>query len=405
MPPHRRLFPPQNQRPLKSKGRPRGINVLTAGGEVRLYRKYFWSKECGGVCPADELSGVAQASISPGAGELCCLMGIGQDFAQAADDLKRVGGLSVSKERLRGVVEGMAQQAREARDTGRLAPAWTAPQAKRDDGQSLVYVGIDGVMAPTVTQAEKDKRRQKHVIRRQQRGKTGVGNTQPLAAPRPGSDERFKEMKIGIFYDQTKERRHAFVCEEDGQAFGSLLGAHAAQIQLEQADRKLSLTDGAKWIWNQVILWLVFLDAVLLDFFHLAEHVHEVARCCLGEGEAARAWASARLNEAKAGGAQALLRGMEALEKQVRSPQKKDCVRRLRDYVRKRREMLDYPTALANGWDIGSGPTEATCKTLTLRLKRSGMKWDRDHAAGMMSLVAMRESGQWKAFWAQRVAA
>ena len=113
MPPRRRLFPPQDQRPLKSKGKPRGINVLTAGGEVRLYRKYFWSKSCGGVCPADELSGVVQASISPGAKELCCLMGIGQDFAQAAADLKRVGGLLVSKERLRNVVvHGAALESR-----------------------------------------------------------------------------------------------------------------------------------------------------------------------------------------------------------------------------------------------------------------------------------------------------
>jgi len=78
--------------------------VLTASGEVRLQRKYFWSKASGGVCSADELSGVAQASISPGAKELCCVMGIGQEFAQAAEDLKRVGGLSISKERLRGVV-------------------------------------------------------------------------------------------------------------------------------------------------------------------------------------------------------------------------------------------------------------------------------------------------------------
>jgi len=215
----------------------------------------------------------------------------------------------------------------------------------------------------------------------------------------------FKEMKIGVFYDQSKQRRHAFVSEEDGKEFGELLGAHARQIHLEAADRKLSLTDGAKWIWKQVVQWLVFLDAVLLDFYHLAQHVHEAARLCLGEGEAARAWAAERLKEAKAGGAKALLAGIDALSNHVRAPRKKDCLRRLRKYVWKRREMLDYPTALANGWDIGSGPTEATCKTLTLRLKRPGMKWDRDHAAGMMNLNAIRESGQWKAYWAHRAAA
>jgi hypothetical protein len=379
--------------------------VLTADGEVRLERQYFWSKECGGVCPADELSGVAEASVSPGAEELCCLMGIGQDFAQATEDLDRVGGLTVSKERLRGIVEGTARQVKSARDGGKLAPAWTAEQAKLDDGRSRVYAGIDGVMAPTVTQKEKDKRRQKHVTRRQQRGKTGVGNTKPLPPRRPGSDERFKEMKIGTFYDQGKQRRHTFVSEQDGRAFGKLLGAHATLIRLEAADCALSLTDGAKWIWRAVITWLVCLNAVLLDFYHLAQHVHEAARCCLGEGETARAWASARLKDVKEGGAKALLAEIDALGKQVRAPRKKESVRRLRQYVWKRRDMLDYPTALANGWDIGSGPTEATCKTLTLRLKRPGMKWDRDHAAGMMNLIAMRESGQWKSYWTQRAAA
>jgi hypothetical protein len=383
----------------------RPVNVLTAGGEVCLCRKYFWSKPCGGVCPADELSGVAKSNISPGAMELCCLMGIGQDYAQASEDLRRVGGIGTSKERLRTIVQSTGQEVRHSRDNGKLAPAWTAPQAKGEDGKGLVYAGIDGVMVPTVTRKEKDKRRQMHVTRRQQRGKVGVGNTKPLSPRRPGSDERFKEMKIGIFYDQAKERRHAFVSENDGKAFGKLLGGHAALIRLEAADCAVSLTDGAKWIWRQVITWLVCLDAVLLDFYHLAQHVHEAARCCLGEGETARAWAGTVLKDAKQGGAKALLVAIDALAERVRAPQKKNAIGKLRNYVWKRREMLDYPTALANDWDIGSGPTEATCKTLTLRLKRPGMKWDRDHAGQMMNLIAMRESGQWKAYWNQRAAA
>ena len=103
-------------------------------------------------------------------------MGIGQDFAQARLDLKRVGGIQTSKDRLRNIVEGVGQDVRRARDCGTLAPAWTAPEAKLDDGTSLVYTGIDGVMAPTVTQGEKDKRRKKHVQRRKQREQSGVGN-------------------------------------------------------------------------------------------------------------------------------------------------------------------------------------------------------------------------------------
>ena len=379
--------------------------MLTADGELALERKYFWSKQCGGVCPADHLCGVAESSVSPGARELCCLMGIAQDFAQAAEDLKRVVGLSASKERLRQIVEGSAKQARAARDGGKLAPAWTAPQAKTDDGPTRVYAGIDGVMVPTVTAKEKDKRRKKHVARRKQRETAGVGNTKPLPPRRAGTDQRYKEMKIGTFYDQEKARRHSFVSEQDGKAFGKLLGTHASLIQLEAADCALSLTDGAKWIWRAVITWLVCLSAVLLDFYHLARHVHEAARCCLGETEAAGAWAAEQLGQVKAGGAKALLAGIDALGRRVRAPRKKKALRLLRQYVHKRREMLDYPTALAKGWDIGSGPTEATCKTLTLRLKRPGMKWDRDHAADLMNLISLRESGQWRAYWTQRAAA
>ncbi len=52
-----------------------------------------------------------------------------------------------------------------------------------------------------------------------------------------------------------------------------------------------------------------------------------------------------------------------------------------------------HPAAAARGWYHGSGPTEVTCKNLTLRLKRPSIKWDVDHAAALMNLVALRESG------------
>jgi hypothetical protein len=153
------------------------------------------------------------------------------------------------------------------------------------------------------------------------------------------------------------------------------------------------------WIYQQVCQALLCLRVILLDYYHLAEHVHATARCCLGEGEAARSWAHDRLAEAKRSEVSGMLAAIQALQKRARSPAKKQSLRRLAAYIQERRDMLGYAQALAEGWDIGSGPTEATCKTLTLRLKRPGMKWDRDNAAGMMNLVALRESGQWDAYW------
>ena len=72
---------------------------------------------------------------------------------------------------------------------------------------------------------------------------------------------------------------------------------------------------------------------------------------------------------------------------------------RLLNYVSERREMIKYPEFLAKGWQIGSGPTEATCKTLTARLKGSGMRWDAENAEVLMALEALTQSGQWDLYW------
>jgi len=45
----------------------------------------------------------------------------------------------------------------------------------------------------------------------------------------------------------------------------------------------------------------------------------------------------------------------------------------LKGYVGKRVDMMDYPRFVAEGYDTGSGPTEAKCKTVPHRLKGSGM--------------------------------
>jgi len=350
--------------------------------------------------------GIDSAAVSPGAREVCCSMALAQDFAQAAEDLGWIVGLRVSKERLRQITEREAERVVTVRSEGALEPAWSADQARvSSSGRTRVYVGVDGVMVRTVTQAEKDKRRREHAVRRQQRGRNQVGNTRPLSPARPGSDEGFKEMKIGLFYDQDKALRHLFATQANHEVFGRLLRQHADAIQLERATEQLSLTDGGPWIRKQILGHLKHLDATLLDFYHLSEHVWATATCCLGAGPAAGEWVGAQLHALKHTGYWVVLAAIAALGKKVRAKAKLNSLRLLRQYILERWEMVDYPQALAKGWDIGSGPTEAACKNLTLRLKRTGMKWDADHAAGMMNLLALRESGQWAAYWKTQKAA
>jgi hypothetical protein len=368
-----------------------------------LRRRYFWGpRGAGGCYPSDRQAGIDVSTITAGARELCCVMGLGSDFRTASANLKRVGGLIVCRERLRRVVEAEAAAVATARDAGVIPPDWSA-RAERTLEPDRLYVGVDGLLVRTVTQAEKDKRRKAQAVRRRQRGKARVANAKPLPPPRAGADQPFKEVKFGVFYDQPKDHRHLLATAGDGAVLGRLLRRHAGRLGIDHVKQKVALTDGASWIARQLKANLPMLSAHVLDFYHLAEHVHASADACLGEQTpAASAWAHARLREAKRVGPARLLAGVDALAKTVRAPGKRESLRQLRGYVAQRLDMADYPRFRRRGWDIGSGPTEAGGKDLAARVRGVGMKWDLQHAADLMNLKALYESNQAAAYWAQQ---
>ena len=77
--------------------------------------------------------------------------------------------------------------------------------------------------------------------------------------------------------------------------------------------------------------------------------------------------------------------------------------RQLRGYVANNRHRMDYPAYRAQGWDIGSGPTEAGCKLIGQRLNPAGMRWVESGAVTMGALRALYLSGPklWDGFWKQ----
>jgi len=67
-------------------------------------------------------------------------------------------------------------------------------------------------------------------------------------------------------------------------------------------------------------------------------------------------------------------------------------------YLRKRKAFMDYAAYRARGLPIGSGVTEAACKTVfTQRLKQSGMTWDIEGGQVIVDLRTIWLSGVWQA--------
>ena len=107
------------------------------------------------------------------------------------------------------------------------------------------------------------------------------------------------------------------------------------------------------------------------------------------------------LHRAKHEGPLAVLEEVAAARALLRGRTQRTVLSKLAKYVGKRVEMMDYPRFLAAGYDIGSGPTEAKCKTVPSRLKGSGMRWNLPNAEAMAALACTEQSNLLDDYWKQ----
>jgi hypothetical protein len=370
--------------------------MLTVNGRVRLWRRRWHSPGQGTSTPLDAWLDLAEASISLGVREMACrLNGDGKNFDKAADNLARTAQVELSGESLRQLVETEGKRVVQAQRSGQLPIDWSAADCQTETGATRIYFGSDGVMVPLVTAAEKRTRREKIKAKRRRRGR----KAKPLGAFKPGADQKYKEFKIIAYDDETQDHRVVSGTRGDCTVAGRLMRRQAARIRFDQADEKVGHVDGSPWIRNQVQQQSLPLDDLGLDFYHLGENVHKARREIYGEeDETGKEWAGALLHTFKHEGYEV------AWEKLLTwRQQRRRCHRQAADkllhYVSERREMIRYPAFQEKGWQIGSGPTEATCKTLTARLKGSGKRWDGANAEAVMGLEALYQSGQWDAHW------
>ncbi len=174
----------------------------------------------------------------------------------------------------------------------------------------------------------------------------------------------------------------------------------AAKLKFTQADEKISVSDGAEWIRKQIQVCLPMLDVMILDYYHLTEHLTKAANTCFGQGsEKAKLGRKELLGLLWEEGPAAMLVRIHETRRLIRSSVKREEFRKLEQYVAKRVDMMDYTTFRKAGFELDGGPTEAFCKTLTARLKGSEMRWDSPNAEGFMALDAMEQSGQWQTYW------
>lgn len=372
--------------------------------------------------PVDALVDRVEATVSVGVRECCCRLGTGGgSFARAAEDLRFIGGVKLCAQSLRTITEDEGRRVlrwchdqqmlfdfdgREDRQFPLIQTHRPDPREKDLtvddplDGPVLrVYASMDGVQTPTITRGEKVKRRASAVARRTALRKKGRC-LRPLPPRKPGTDQRWKEAKVVTFYNQGSSWRQVAVTVGDHAAAGRLLAGEGAKIGVGSIDQIVAPVDGAPYIRNQMERRLPARTQLVLDFFHLSEHVHQARREIFGETDArGHPWADEQLHVLRHQPTQTSWQHLLNWRGTLRSPRQRQHADDLLGYIGERKPMLCYARCDEHGWDVGSGPMESMCKQMTRRLKGRGMRWDRPNIQAISALEALYQSQQCDTYW------
>jgi hypothetical protein len=196
--------------------------------------------------------------------------------------------------------------------------------------------------------------------------------------------------------------RYGRMPENDAQDLCEGMAADAQHLLRNTPELKVQLLcDGAPEMWN--LLRAAFSEVVLgkkahenVDFHHLIEKLGVAAKVTHREDGSATTerWKLRLLNSSVAASeilAELIASGGEHVRVGDAAP-----VHDARTYLTNHAARLDYAEARRLGLPIGSGPVEATCKSLfNVRFKRSGSRWKTKTAEHVVQLRALALSDRW----------
>jgi hypothetical protein len=136
----------------------------------------------------------------------------------------------------------------------------------------------------------------------------------------------------------------------------------------------------------------------VLDYYHVSERIHKLSEALFRDRRRAQAWAQkmCRWLKTKPHAIYRILHSAAAIRSRRLVVGKSKAYRTAYNYLRDRIPHLDYVHYRRNHLPIGSGITEAACKTVfTQRLKRSGMSWGVAAGQRIVDLRVIHLSSVW----------
>jgi hypothetical protein len=372
-------------------------HIATRFGTITVRSFYYLNEEDGepGLHPLWLRVGIGAGAATPALLERVARMSVDHTQTEVRAWLLREHGLQWSNDRLRAALQGFRQallpfvaDLQKARLLTWLAQA----ECSRGRHRPVLALGRDGIMIPmrqgsyqeasTATLSVYDRRRRRL-------GTIYLGQM-PQAKQVTLSRTLTALVRATLTAWQGPVPRLAYITDK---------GSAPEEYYQRVLKRMRHPRDGKPLAWEWV-----------LDFYHVASYIGKMADALFGpETPAGTQWfAKMRrwLRDRPQGAAQVLRSATQLLDYRAMTKAQKAEFWKAYRYLRCHRRWMDYPGYRRRGLPIGSGVTEAACKTVfTQRFKRSGMRWHHESGQVILDLRVIHLSGIWDEAFAADLAA
>jgi len=362
---------------------------LTASGPVSVERSLYSTRQDGAraECPMELRAGMIEGYWTPGAAKQAAWAMAHLTPQESEEMFSLVGGMRPSRSLLDCLPKQLSERWEVCRST---FEELLRAEERVPKEAATVAVSLDGVLVPMKDGEREAKRQRAAAAEKHLRGPTG-----------------YQEVGCGTltlydrFGDRLRTLRIARMPESGKKTLKAMLAEELAAVQRERPDLKLvKLADGARDNWTYLSQDLPKGDEIV-DFYHAADHLHDGMAAAYGETSHQCQTEFVKLRHV-------LRHDPDGAAKVVRAlVYRRDChprsqkIAKVLKYFRNNRQRMNYAQMAEQSFPIGSGVTEAACKTLvTQRMKRSGMRWRHQGGQAILTLRGWAQSERFDRGWA-----
>lgn len=380
-------------------------------GTVVVTRAAYRHKATANLYPADATANLAPERYSHGLRELAATEASRGSFAEASAVIGRASAAKVPKRQ----VESLTRSA--AVDFDAFFNTATAPLAQGDevvvlsaDGKGIV-MRPEGLRAATAARAAASENKLKGRLskgeKRDRKRMAEVGAVyvvepvprSPADVMAPRGDGPPKQAPVAIdkwltasvaedaatviarVFDEAERRD-----PDHDHAWVALVDGNNHQIQRIEAEAEAREIEAV----------------ILCDWIHVLEYLWSSAWSFFTEGDpGAEEWVHDKAMDVLSGRASIVA---AAIRRKATNLGLDEATRKnadvCADYLLSKAAYLDYPTALASGWPIGTGVIEGAVRHVVRdRMDVTGARWGLEGAEAVLKLRALRANDCWTEYW------